>query len=228
MLHWFKFRDNDTSAFEWLVVNSLGYRQRAVEEVIRYEVPRSDKTLSLHTGHFKSYERTMIVTFRYERELTELYKWLRGSGRLETSIDHGVFFNASILEVTPPEHLGAWLFQIEITFLVDGLAYMHVGEEPVEIEQETLFVNPGTWIAKPTVKLWGTGGIITAGDYRMELKEINEYIEVDCDRMITTKDGIPQGEKVIGDFLKLPVGEFTVSLGEGLQKAELKPRWCRQ
>lgn len=225
-MHWFTFKNKSSKDNERLIVNSLGYRKRAEEEVTTIAVPRSNRFLSISHDSFKPYKRKITITTRYEHELQALYGWLRGEGRLETSLDRGVYFRARVLSLGDPKHVAAWLFALEVTFLVDPLAYLVEGDEVIEHQGGTLtLVNPGTYKAAPLITLYGTGGSVTVNGKALTVTPIQGHVTIDSERLLITKGAENKGQHASGSFPIFPEGESEITLGAGLTRAEIVPRW---
>lgn len=225
-MHVLNFNGRSSSEFPFLLIQDLGKRQRGVQDIDLIEVPLANKALTVVHPTFQPYERTMLLHISDYSRINEIYSWLKGSGRLETSLDVGYFFQAYVSEFGEMERYSPATFQTSVTFVIDPSAYLLSGETTLVRTASGSINNPGTEIARPLYKVFGTSGAVTIKGQRMEFTDINEFLIVDVDKKIVYKDTLNQGDKMSGPFAVMHPGANSLTISGSITKIEIIPRWC--
>lgn len=104
--------------------------------------------------------------------------------------------------------------------------FIYYNSLPITVEKEILINNFATLPSEPIIKVYGTGnGNIYINDEKIELIDIEEYLTVDCQEQECYKDGEYFNNKMIGDFINIPVGFNTIKFDGGITKLEIIPNW---
>lgn len=85
-------------------------------------------------------------------------------------------------------------------------------------------VNNTLFDAKPLVRVWGNGSV-GIGDATFTLTGTTGYTDVDCEAMNAYSGGTNRNSKMSGTFPVLAPGENGVTLGSGITRVEITPRW---
>lgn len=223
----FKF-NGLTSAFFDIIVNDIGARRKPEQEAEHFEVPLSDRAHVIFYPHHKPYERELVITFPYGRK-DEVFRWLAGSGYLETIDDPFICFSAHVMGIETTDNYAKTPYcTCRVRFLIDPYAYLLSGLEelPLMIGLNRL-MNPGTWPSKPLFKTDATGDFeIETGGNRFVVKGQTGLVQIDSKLMITHKDRVNIGEKTEGLYPELATGEVIIKLSGAINSAILIPRWC--
>ena len=97
---------------------------------------------------------------------------------------------------------------------------------------ETVLVNPYSFESRPLIHLNGNGaGTLTIdnenGRHEWTFSNIDEFIEIDSEKMCFYKDNTLKNDTVTGTGFPLLVrGENRFILGGGITDGSVFPRWC--
>lgn len=103
--------------------------------------------------------------------------------------------------------------------------FLKSGDIPHTLTEAGNFVNPSVFEAKPLIRVFGTGGSLSVGSVTMEISEIDEYIDIDCDTQNAYKGTVNYNNKISSTFPTLPVGKTGIAFSDGITKVVIIPRW---
>ncbi len=103
--------------------------------------------------------------------------------------------------------------------------FLKMGEIPHTLTAASAFVNPTVFEAKPFFRVYGTSGTLTVGNTAIEISEIDEYIDIDCDTQNAFKGTENCNSKVTSDFPTFPAGKTGVMFSGGITSVTVIPRW---
>lgn len=86
--------------------------------------------------------------------------------------------------------------------------------------------NPGNIYSLPKIKVYGTGTrTLTINGEPIVLNLMNGNLTLDCDLKECFYGDLAANQYMTGDFPEFQVGSNTVTLGTGITKVEIEPRW---
>lgn len=86
--------------------------------------------------------------------------------------------------------------------------------------------NPGNIYSLPKIKVYGTGTrTLTINGKQIMLNLTNGNLTLDCDWKECFYGDVAANQYMTGDFPEFRVGSNTVTLGTGITKVEIEPRW---
>lgn len=199
---------------------------RARDEVEIIEVPGRDGYLTIPKDRKEPVIKKVKGILINEDKKVEVRRWLQGKGKLILSNDRDVFYFAQI--INPVEFYDYWTYgwEFEIEFLCQPYGYLHEGQRVVTInKQKTVLHNPTDEVAKPLIKIYGSGDVDLIINNNINKFNIDGYVEIDSELMESYKDN----SLVVfaGDFPKLKAGENVISWNGAVEKIEIIPRWRR-
>ena len=125
------------------------------------------------------------------------------------------------------------------TFISDETAWYSLEKVSEDIYRvtlpskgETVLVNPYSFESRPLIHLNGNGtGTLTIdnenGRHEWTFNDIDEFIEIDSEKMCFYKDNTLKNDTVTGTGFPLLVrGENRFILGGGITDGSVFPRWC--
>jgi phage-related protein len=87
-------------------------------------------------------------------------------------------------------------------------------------------VNPGTVYSLPRIKVYGTGSrTLTVDGKPIVLNLLSGNLTLDSELKECSFGDTAQNNRMTGDFPVLEVGSNAISLGSGITKVEIEPRW---
>lgn len=103
--------------------------------------------------------------------------------------------------------------------------FLKMGEIPHTVMKTGDFINPTAFEAKPLFRVYGTSGTLTVGNTVMEISEINEYVDIDCDTQNAYKGIENCNDKVTSEFPTFMAGKTGIKISGGITKVIVIPRW---
>ena len=199
---------------------------KAREEVEIIEVPGRDGFLTINKKRKEPIIKKAKGVLINEDYKEQIKGWLQGKGELTFSNESDVFYISTIIE--PIKFYEHWSggYEFEIEFLCQPYGYLHEGQRVVIIDkQETVLHNPTDEVAKPIIKVYGSGDVDLIINNNINKFNIDGYVEIDSELMECYKDN----SLVVfaGDFPKLKTGENVISWNGSVEKIEIVPRWRR-
>lgn len=222
------FKNKSTDDFQ-VVTKDIGRRKRANEQIDRYTSPYHNGELTVHTNKYDSYSRNMTFTSLDDSELSDIYKWLNGYGKLRTSIDPDGFFYASVIGEVEAVADGPILNDLSIEFSVEPFFYLDSGDSVVEVENGAVMTNLGSFQASPLITIYGEGDItLSINGKSVLLENVVDSISMDSLKLVCYRGNENMGRKMIGEYLFLEEGENEISYQGTVMKVEITPRWCEK
>lgn len=204
-----------------------GRRQGAEEQIITYAIPNRDDEPVEHTGSFKPYLRPVVFAVKDKSKLSDLFNWLDGFGKLETSNDLGGFFKAHVVSQRTVSRYSLNYDYVQVIFKISPpFFYLNSGETPIPVGAPRSLINPGNHIAKPYIKITGTGDIDLDINGRVcSFTGLTDYIEIDSETEYAYRDTANQGDKMQGDFPYFHPGTNNITWTGNVTNLEIIPRW---
>lgn len=117
----------------------------------------------------------------------------------------------------------------EIDFERKPQRFIKKGEIPIEFSSNGNLFNTYTGVALPLVRVYGTGSI-SIGNTTITVNSVNQYVDIDCDIQDAYKGTTNCNGNITlnnGRFFELEPGLNNISIGNGISKIEITPRWWR-
>lgn len=117
--------------------------------------------------------------------------------------------------------------QFELTFEVKPQRWLKDGERSRMMTSSGVLSNPTHFDAAPLLRVYGTGTIGIGSD-SITITAANQYTDIDCDIMEAYKGTESRNAYITlsgNDFPKLTPGDNNISLGTGITRVDITPRW---
>lgn len=153
-----------------------------------------------------------------------------GYGRLEDSWHTGEFRIARPVGILEPQLFKNGLTgEFAVEFEAKPQRFLKTGETQREFTASGTITNNTLYTAKPLLRVYGTGSF-TIGNVTIKINTASSYTDIDCDIGECYKNSYAINcngnvELTSGDFPTLPPGNTGVSLGTGITKIIVTPRW---
>lgn len=121
--------------------------------------------------------------------------------------------------------------KFDLVFTAKPQRFLKKGEQKSTLTADGSVYNPTSFDAKPLIRVYGTGQL-GVGDETVTIKQAAVYTDLDCEAEDAYKDSAANNcngnIELSGDsFPVLKAGRNGISLGSGITKVEITPRWWR-
>lgn len=117
--------------------------------------------------------------------------------------------------------------QFDVTFYCKPQRFLLSGEKAQVFTAAGSIYNPTMFAARPLIRVYGTGEV-GIGNGTITITAADGYTDLDCDVMEAYKGTVNKNQYVqlsSLDFPVLPPGETGITLGAGITRVEIIPRW---
>ena len=102
--------------------------------------------------------------------------------------------------------------------------FLKSGEIQVEYTTNGNIYNPTLYQAKPLLRVWGNGSV-GIGSATITLAGTTNYTDIDCESMDAYYGATNRNDKISGAFPVIEPGQSGITLGAGITKVQITPRW---
>jgi len=202
---------------------SLPPIQLSTERITETEIQGRDGSLTELDGYIS--DTKQIEADLRNCNTTKLINWLRGSGELILGNIPDRYYKARINNVVPlTQVIENQMYNFPIQFKCQPFGYLLDGKEEIILTRPTtLNHNKATYKSLPTITIYGTGACtFTINNRTFNITEIggNITIESDIEEVANGK-----GDKMVGLFPYLDIGENNISFTGNITRVELIPNW---
>lgn len=228
----FLFSGRKSSAFSTYVADSDGWNS-AARRMDAINVPGRNGTLTpINSNSFENVKITYLCYLKNEMrtKLNDLVGWLNsnaGYQRLEDTFHPEYFrlarYNGSF-EVMSKDKLTA---VFNVVFDCMPQKFLKDGELVKVLTAPGTIINPTNYDAKPIIKIYGAG-TVKIGHAAITVKiPGNAFVEFDCDLLNAYEgaDNRNSNVELLGEPVLLANKTNGITLGTGITKVEIIPRW---
>ena len=153
-----------------------------------------------------------------------------GYKRLEDSLHPDEFYDACFdSEIVPIKWRDFSMGKFILTFNRKPQRFLRLGESTLSYTSSGSIMNETEFNALPLLRIYGTGSL-GINSNTITITEADSYTDIDCDIMEAYKDSAvnPKNDKVIlsdNDYPKLIPGVNSITLGTGITRVDITPRW---
>lgn len=232
--HFFTFDGKSSRDFGVYLVGNAVYNAPE-REYNKVSVPGRNGDLLIDLGRYANLELpyTVIVYEDFDQNITGLRNWILsrpGYRRLEDTYFPEEFRIArfsNLFEMEEVKHSD--IGYAEITFDCKPQRFLKSGEIKKVFSANGRIYNPTQMEAKPLIRVYGVGQV-GIGNQTITITQADEYTDIDCDLQDAFKGTTNCNGNIVlnsGGFFSIPSGNVGVSLGSGITKVEITPRWWR-
>jgi phage-related protein len=147
------------------------------------------------------------------------------AGAIYFSNDTAVFYKIKRIKAGALEMKLSRLGECQLTFICSPFKYQRNAAMLNRTTSGTVN-NPGTVYSLPKIKVYGTGlRTLTIGGKPIVLNLLSGNLTLDSELKECFFGDVAQNQNMSGDFPRFEVGSNTVTLGTGITKVEIEPRW---
>lgn len=141
------------------------------------------------------------------------------------SNDNGVYYNVKYAEAGPLERRLSSLHEFSLSFTCAPFRYVR-NVPMVTMTATGTITNPGTVYSLPKITVYGTGSrTLTINGKPIILNILSGSLVLDSELKECYYGSVAQNNRMNGDFPVFNVGNNSVTLGTGITKIEIEPRW---
>lgn len=199
------------------------------------QIPGRNGNLHLDDGSFDDLELTYpaFIVREFDNNIQRLRNMLlskKGFCKLYDSYhddEYRLARYASGMEVSPTAALKEGRF--EITFDCHPQRFLRAGDTTQTFTAAGSITNPTLFASKPLIRVYGTG-TVGIGSYSIKINTANVYTDFDCDIQDAYKGTVSCNSYIELSGNKFPVlepGANGITLGTGITRVEITPRWWR-
>lgn len=215
-----------------LYVSGSGTFNAPERDVELVEVPGMNGNLILDNGRFKNITVTYPAFIRHKfRALSGAAReWLLhtpGYARLEDSYNPEYYrlarfggpldFDTRVLNRSG---------ECNLSFDCKPQRFLTEGDFAIDVTGGMQLFNPTPFPAMPLIRVYGTSGTLMIGDVIVQISDIPEYMDIDCELMNAYKGTVNCNSKINAQrFPSLPAGQTGVAYEGSIERVQIKPRW---
>lgn len=129
-----------------------------------------------------AYSITVTLRILYKEDLSTVYNWLSGSGKLVFSDTPDRYYNVSACAGISSKRIGAanTIREVKIKLTCAPFAYA-IANDPVELTSSPAQIQTiGTMYSEPIIELTGTGDVtLTVNGVTLEIKDVSGTVFID-------------------------------------------------
>lgn len=128
-------------------------------------------------------------------------------------------------DVQPKNDAGSF----DIVFSCKPQRFLISGDTKTTLTANGSITNPTKYASKPLLRVYGTG-TLGIGSQSITISQAATYTDIDCEMMDCYKGSVSKNQYVSLSGYNFPVlnpGSNNISLGTGITKVEITPRWWR-
>lgn len=205
----------------------------AERDVTTIEVPGRSGNLTIDNERFKNITITYhaFIFENFSKNVEAFRNFLlstSGYNRLEDTFHPeeyrmARFSGAFVTEPKKTLKLGA----LDIVFDCMPQRFLKSGDNPITLTASGSIRNPHLTEARPLIRVYGTG-TVTIGDIPIRITTNESYTDIDCETESAYRGSVNLNGNILltdGKFWRLPSGYITVTLGAGITKVIIYPKW---
>lgn len=232
MNHFLTFDGKSTKDFGVYLIGNAVYNAPG-REYEKVSVPGRNGDLLIDNGRYSNLELeyNIIIYENFTKNIRGLRNYLaskNGYFRLEDTYNPSEYriakySNGLELENVRPGDIGTAL----IYFDCKPQRFLKSGEKAYTFTSNGTIKNPTLMDAKPLVRVYGEGEV-SIGAQTITITTADSYTDIDCelqDAFMGSVNCNPNIQLTSGDFFVLLPGDNGITLGTGITKVEIIPRW---
>lgn len=218
-----------------MLINGSGVFESPEPDLEYVQIPGRNGNLIYDNNRFENIDVSYSPVFAvrdFRARAKAFQAWLlshRGYYRLEDSYQPDYFRMASVREAIEVQDI-AWVNNagaLSVTFDCKPQLYLKSGETVTTLTASGSVTNPTAYTALPLLNVYGTG-TLTVGSVSIVIESHSyTYAVIDCETQDCYYGANNLNPKItIGDYFPtFPSGSTTITLGDGITKVEITPRW---
>lgn len=219
---------NDKSSDDLnIVFSGLPSIPKPVRKVLEKQVSGKDGSLLIDKGTYRNMPLTLSGHAECKR--TELINYFGFTGELRFEANLTYFWKYRVVNLEVKEVLGdGKLLSFMVVFSLHPYKYLISGKNKIVGTNSLSLKNEYNSNSYPLLKIRGKGtvGIIKNGIQILSIKDITDYVDVDCEADIIHRNNVNYDNKATGDTFYLDANKTTeLKFTGNVSGVELIPNW---
>ncbi|MGT2682997.1 phage tail domain-containing protein [Streptococcus porci] len=188
------------------------------------EIPGRDGNLTVENGYKDiviSCEYNLLEAYNIKGLLRRIKAFFIGKKELRFD-DDVVFYKIKKVAISEIDNSEAGYGSFTVSFTCDPFQYEV--SDTISMSTQGTLKNPGGYFSRPYLKVFGSGTLSING-MSVVLKDVSDYIEIDCEAMNAYKGTVDMNSHMTGEFPTLKVGDNKISWSGNISRIEGKGRW---
>ena len=232
MINELVFAGRHLKEFGVVAVDSIDSWDKPQRKVTKIAIPGRSGDLLIDEGAYENvtvpYRCTILNNFKVNYLNLMSYMAAQcGYQRLEFSGDPNVYRMARLqTEVKPEPSPLIRHGSFTLTFDCKPQRWLKEGEKWITLTSDATINNPTSQIAKPIIRIYGTGSVQIGNKTITVNTAGTEYIDFDCDLMDAYESAFNRNSNITVDFTELGLdpGSNGITL-HGVTSVDIYPRW---
>lgn len=192
-------------------------------DLITFDNRYENVTIPYHMGIVKNFGINFpnLVAFLYKEP---------GYHKLVDSGHPGVYRMGAVASGISPEiYAKGTKAMFDVEFNCKPQVYLDEGDTAVEFTSSGTITNPTLFKSKPIVRVWGSG-TVTVGGVSITIESNSSWIDIDSEIEDAYRNASNMNGYITlnsGSFPQLSPGSSSVTLGSGITRVRITPRWWR-
>lgn len=232
MLNYFTFNGTDSRDFG-VYISGQGTFNAPERAYSLMKVPGRDGALVGFDNRLENVELTYpaFICSNFSQNMEDFRSFLLSQVGYQKLVDSyhpneyrmAIYPGAFEAEVTSLNDAG----QFDITFVCKPQRFLNSGDNVTTLTASTSISNPTLFNAQPLMRVYGTG-VLGIGSQSVTISTADSFTDIDCEMMDCYKGTASKNRYVSFSNYKFPVlspGTNNITLGTGITKVEITPRW---
>lgn len=197
-----------------------------IRDVQEKQVSGRDGCLIIDKGTYRNIEIT--INGHAECERSDLIDYFGFKGELTFDDSDEFFWKYRVINIDTKQILdNGELLEFNATLKLEPFKYLIKGKEKQTAKDEITLKNKYNTNAYPYIKVIAKGNvkIYLNGRQVLEIKDVKDYVEIDCDKDMIFREYQSYDENSSGDTFFLSRNSSTTIRIEGATSFEITPNW---
>ena len=169
--------------------------------------------------------RAALLGTDFHNRFREILPTILNAKTIYFSNDSDVHYNVKTAQAVPQEQKMVTLYEFALTFNCSPFKYIR-NVETITLTSSNTVTNLGTIHSLPKITVYGTGSrTLTINGKQITLNILQGSLTLDSELKTCYFGNVAQNNQMQGDFPVFEVGSNTITLGSGITKIEIEPRW---
>ena len=172
-----------------IIINKMPPISKPQRRIEKITIPGKNGVLYQDDKSYEPIIAQIACTIIEKKFINVIKQWLNGEGKFILSTMPDRYYNARIINQIDYTDIARKIYEFPLQIELQPISY-GVKEKELNIKKESqIIITDSTYLIKPYIKIEGKGDItLTVNNKSVILKNITDYIELDCELEEAYKD----------------------------------------